>query len=261
MRRREKRVEIDDPAVVPVDLRRVTRTIRKQLVTSATTVSAPITADAFASSQRVIRKSMFITVTKRHISNRSCISGMNTRNTIITVISRRVSNTKIPRVIIRSAILTLNTLTGRGVRHQHTLRAPFAIVNVANSIKGAAAGSLVGTLLTRVKPAVTPIKSFGGRVKLPLSSLGMRTRAHFLITRVNTGRIKRVTGLASLIPPSVTIILGINITRLKRFNSPRHVTRTGSRVVHNLIPNNLSMLGTGSRRITTVDTVTPNSIV
>lgn len=117
------------------------------------------------------------------------------------------------------------------------------IITVANDGNGAAAGSVVTTILS-ARFGITGARSgFGGRVNIPVAILSVRPGARVLIIRVKVSRFKRLSRLIRLISPSITMVAVVNRTRVRFFGAHSQVTSTGVRVARTLGRSNMLICG------------------
>ncbi len=90
------------------------------------------------------------------------------------------------------------------------------------------------------------MNGFGGRIKLPLAMFGVASRGGIKIVRVNVDGFNRVSQLASVIRPSVTIVAGVNVSRVRGLGDRRGVLGTGLRVLRKIRRNKALVLGNSS---------------
>lgn len=180
-----------------------------------------------ASDQGYPSNSLFVTLGNRSFGNGTFTKGTLRSNYTFTVVSRTRCTVRNSQqcVLMGSYLRALRRLTGC---RQHRLKAQ--IVNVAKAGKGAAAGRLVSTILSRARGVLCARKGLGGRVKIPAALLQLGPRRSLTIVRVNTGRRKRVGFLYRVTRPSCNVVAGINGTRLRKFNSFRNMVGAGKRL-------------------------------
>lgn len=227
-------------------LTRVTGTYGNRCINSRSLGGAGV-ASIRHSDQRIGGKDLFLTVGNRHISNRSFVRGYFTRNTIYTLYRGTPRGTAGPYVIISSALSTIG-----GVNETCERGFSVPIVKVSNDIKGASAGRVLCTILSRGFGARGARNGLGGRLNIPLALLSVPRSARTTIVRVNVSSFNRVAELSRVIRPAVYILAVVNRYRLRGLNSHSNILGTGARVFEGTHRGTSFVLGNSSSGLSAI---------
>lgn len=223
-----------------VALSRVTSTYYKVCYNSPTFLSYRI-SDITVSDHGMVGSALFITVGNTHISKRDFVPRIVRTNTLYSLSRRSLNSISCPCVHISSYARTLGSLTRRC---HHSLSV--GIMNVAKDIKGADAGRVVTSMLSRGCGMLGARKGFGGRVKLPLAMFGVHRRRRITILRVKVDRFKSVGPLTGVTHPSIYIVAGVKCTRLRGLKAESKVLGRGDSVASCVGPGNSIVFGKSS---------------
>jgi len=133
----------------------------------------------------------------------------------------------VPCVVVDDPLAALGTLAS-GV----LARVPELVtVGITGSSGKTSTKDLVGDLLTRWGPTVSPAGSYNNDLGVPLTVLRVDERTRFLVLEMGSRGVGHIARLTSIAQPVIGVVLNIGSAHLGEFGSPENVAEAKSELV------------------------------
>jgi UDP-N-acetylmuramoyl-tripeptide--D-alanyl-D-alanine ligase len=150
-----------------------------------------------------------------------------------------------PGVVVGDVLDALARLA----RHVVTSLTDLTVVGVTGSQGKTSTKDMLADLLGGHGSTVAPTESFNNELGVPLTALRVTRATRYLVSEMGTRGLGQIAFLASIVRPTVGVVLNVGVAHLGEFGSQDNIALGKGELVEALPPGGLAVLNADDRRV------------
>lgn len=196
----------------------------------------------FVDSRSVVPGGLFVAVAGEHVDGHDYADEAVAGGAAAAMVQRDVG---VPAVVVADTVEALGLLAHHVLSRLHSLR----VVGITGSQGKTSTKDLVAHLLASTGETISPEGSYNNEIGVPLTALRATESTRFLVIEMGARRRGHVHYLASMVRPSVGVVLNVGVAHVGEFGSREAIATTKGELVETLPAHGVAVLNVDDEHV------------